>query len=144
MHELLSQATPAERLDPSLQVLVEGGFVETEGCVFLAVAGAAPEGELLDATGREALVNHVHIEGCLAASAGEDAIAQAARYARALAERLDAAFPAYAFHVVLAVGDSPTVRFYRVRSDEPAWISTDLEGYANEAVLVLKAGAECG
>jgi hypothetical protein len=37
----------------------------------------------------------------------------------------------------LAVGDSSTVRFYRRRANEPPWISADLEGYDDEAVLLL-------
>jgi hypothetical protein len=38
---------------------------------------------------------------------------------------------------VFAVGDSSTVRFYRRRANEPPWISADLEGNSDEAVLLL-------
>ena len=140
MRQRASQGLPASSLDPSLQMLLDAGFVERDGCVFLATeAHSAPEGELLDKTGLEALVNHIHVEDRLAQRDGANLVAQALHYARALAERLVSAFPSYAFGVVLAVGDSSTVRFYRRRANEPPWISADLEGYHDEAVLVLTA-----
>jgi hypothetical protein len=41
-------------------MLLDAGFVERDGCVFLAAeVHSTPEGELLDQTGREALVNHI-------------------------------------------------------------------------------------
>ncbi len=98
------------------------------------------QGELLDRTGREALVNHIHVDGQLPANDSAEAVSQALRYARAVAERLDSDYPGSAFHVVLAIGDSATVRFYRLRANEAPWIPHDLEGYENEAVLVLTVG----
>jgi hypothetical protein len=139
MRQRASQPSSTSGLARSLQMLVDAGFVERDGCVFLATeAHSAPEGELLDQTGREALVNHIHVEDRLSQRDGADLVAQALQYARALAERLASAFPLYAFDVVLAVGDASTVRFYRRRAHEPPWISADLEGYRDEAVLVLR------
>ena len=138
MRQRASEALPASALDPSLLMLLDAGFVERDECVFLAAqAHSVPEGELLDRTGREALVNHVHVEDRVAQRDGTD-LAQALLYARGLAARLVAEFPGYAFDVVLAVRDSSTVRFYRRRANEPPWISAELEGYDDEAVLVLK------
>jgi hypothetical protein len=138
MRQRTAQALPASRLDPALQMLLDAGFVERDECVLLAAeVNPAPEGELLDQTGREALVNHVHIDDRIAQRDDVAVVAQALHYAHALAERLMAAFPGYAFDVVLAVGDSSTVRFYRRRATEPPWISADLERYGDEAVLLL-------
>jgi hypothetical protein len=36
MRQRTSQALPASGLDPALQVLLDAGFVERDGCVFLA------------------------------------------------------------------------------------------------------------
>lgn len=134
-----SRELPASGLEASLQTLLDAGFVERDGCVFLAAeADSAPVSDQLDQTGREAFVNHIHIEDWLTQRDDAGLDAQAMHYARALAERLDAAFPNHAFDVVLAVGDSSTVRFYRHRSNESPYLSADLESYEDEAMLVLR------
>ncbi len=109
-------------------------------CVLASAADSLPDGDLLDQTGREALVNHVHIEDELAQTDSSFVAGQAMRYTRGLAENLASAFPGDGFDVVLAIGDSPVVRFYRLRVNEPPWITTDLEAYKHEAVLVLTVG----
>jgi hypothetical protein len=138
MREHASQAQVASPLDASLQAILDAGFVDHDGSVFLASeADSVPHGELLDQTGREALVNHVHVEDRLPQLDGPAVISQASQFARALAERLVSTFPGAEFDVVLAIGDSVTVRFYRRRSNEPPWLASDLESYQGEAVLVL-------
>jgi hypothetical protein len=63
MQRRTSQALPARRLDPGLQQVLDAGFVERDDCVFLAAeARSACEAGVLDRTGREAFVNHVHVE----------------------------------------------------------------------------------
>jgi hypothetical protein len=119
-------------------MLLDARFVERDECVFLAgEEHPGPGGERPDRTGREALVNHVHIEDRIAQRDDAAILAQAVHYAHVLAERLVSAFPGYGFDVVLAVGDSATVRFYRRRANEPPWISADFEGDGVEAVLLL-------
>jgi hypothetical protein len=86
MRQRTSKTLPALGLDPALQMLLDAGFVERDGCVFLAAeVHPAPEGELLDQTGREALVNHIHIEDRMAQRDDAAVVAQALHYARALA-----------------------------------------------------------
>ena len=100
-------------------------------------ADSAPGGNLLDQTGREALINHVHIDDRLGRSDRDEVLGQGWLYAHGLADRLASAFPGRAFDVVFAVGDSSTVRFYRRRATEAPWILSDLESYKHEAMLVL-------
>ena len=131
----------SSRLVPALHALLSAGFVEHDGCVFLAARShpLPPDGPL-DATGREAFVNHVHIDDQLAQGGRRDVARQGWLYAHALVGELGRVFPEAAFEVVLAIGDSATVRFYRRRAHEPPWISADLESYEREAVLVLDVG----
>jgi hypothetical protein len=137
----MSLTSPSPDLAPGLQTLLDAGFIEHDGCVFLAsAADSVPDGDLLDQTGREALVNHVHIEDELAHDDKSFVVAQALRYTRGLAEHLASALPGDGFDVVLAVGDSPVVRFYCRRVNEPPWLTTDLEAYEQEAVLLLTVG----
>jgi hypothetical protein len=137
MRQHPSLLSPAVPLDPTLQLLLDAGFVERDGCLFLA-AEARPVcmGELVDQTGREALVNHVHVESRVAPGASMDPVLQGLLYARALTERLHTEFPGTGFDVVFAASDSVTVRFCRRRANEPPWIAADVEGYEHEAVLV--------
>jgi hypothetical protein len=93
---------------------------------------------VLDRTGREAFVNHIHVEDRMAQGHHADALAQGLQYARALATQLISAFPDDPFDVVLAVGDSSMVRFCRRRANEPPWVSPELDGYVDEAVLLLR------
>jgi hypothetical protein len=66
-------------------------------------------------------------------SASETLAAQAVLFARCLARDLSDAYPGDAFEVVLGVGDSYTVRFFKSR---PGQLADDIEGY-EEAILQL-------
>ena len=110
------------------------------GCVFLAAEmdrRTAPD-DGLDRTGREALVNHIHIADRL--QTRENMAEQGCLYAVALAARLADTYPDDKFTVVMSVGDNCVVRSYVTRPDEVPWLSDDLEGYLSEAILALDVG----
>lgn len=146
MAELLAGNPGAAEIDapPKFRLFLAGGFKEVEGCVFLRElfsgydhATALPQ--YGDATGYEASVNAQRIEDYLPRGAARTPtslamIAQSC--ARLLAESLRA-FSMDQFRVVVSVdGTSSTIRFHKIREDEPSWLAPDLEAYS-EAILVL-------
>jgi hypothetical protein len=87
-----------------------------------------------DKTGFECFINHVHLpfDGTAASlkSCLSHAIALQKGLARIAKNR--------SFQVIVAVEDHGcTVRFHQLRKGE-AWIAEDLEGYADDAVLLLE------
>ena len=139
-----SIGAPADgiELDPRLAAILADGFLELGDCVVLAheagSVAAAPIDSYPDATGFEAFINHMHLEDELELPAADPTVlAQAGRYATELADRLERAFPGETFVLIIGLGDSCTVRFHKLRSGE-SWIADDLEGYENEAVMVVQ------
>lgn len=126
-------------LDPRLAALLDGGFEDHGGCVVLACftdsARRTSVAAFGDETGFEAFVNHVHIEDELRGTMESDALRQAVLYARRLCHELTVAYPDDAFEIVVAVSDSCTVRFHKVRSPQ-SWLAEDIESY-EEAVMTL-------
>ena len=137
MRRLLAEVESGP-LDPELQSLLDAGFQERDGSVFLAAevdpGGTGALG--LDRTGIEALTNHVHIADRLDDRDHAHVVEQGHRYAIALADRLSGIYPAVAFQVVMSVSDDCVVRFYAKRSAQP-WLVDDVESYRDEALLVL-------
>lgn len=86
-----------------------------------------------DQTGFECSINHVHLP-----FDGTDAsLKSCLSYAIALHKGLTRIAKSRSFQVIVAVEDRGcTVRFHRLRQGE-AWIAEDLEGYADDAVLLL-------
>jgi hypothetical protein len=60
--------------------------------------------------------------------------------ARALSREL-ARYPARFNIIVSYDGESCAVRFHKIRAGQ-RWLADDLEGYVDEAVLVVEAGAD--
>jgi len=87
-----------------------------------------------DKTGYESFINHVHrpFDGTAAS------LKSCLSYAIALQKALMGIAEDRRFQVIVAVDDHEcTVRFHQLRQDE-TWIAEDLEGYADEAVLLLE------
>ena len=47
------------------------------------------------------------------------------------------AYPTRVFAIPIGFSDTCTVRFHTVRGDQPSWLSDDLEGYLEEAVMLV-------
>lgn len=87
-----------------------------------------------DKTGFECFVNHVHLpfDGTGAS------LRSCLSYAIALQKGLSRIVKNPSFLVIASVNDDwCTVRFHQLRQNE-AWIAEDLEGYTEEAVLLLE------
>jgi hypothetical protein len=86
-----------------------------------------------DRTGYEALINHVHFP----LDDHRESLLKCLSYATNLQRELTAISAGRRFLVVVsAESKNCVVRFYQVRPKED-WISDNLEGYKEEAVLVL-------
>jgi hypothetical protein len=140
MRRLLPHLDRDAILDPALSTVLKAGFERHDGCVFLAAEmdRRTAADDRLDRTGREALINHIHIADRL--QTRENMAEQGRLYAVALAAQLADACPGGRFTVVMSVGDDCVVRSYMRRPNEIPWISDDLEGYLDEAVLALAVG----
>jgi hypothetical protein len=87
-----------------------------------------------DKTGYESFINHVHrsFDGTAAS------LKSCLSYAIALQKGLTRIAENRRFQVIVSVDDREcTVRFHQLRQGE-TWIAEDLEGYAEEAVLLLE------
>ena len=139
MAGLLEAAEARKAPIPSkLADLLSRGFVEHEGCYFLAGLyphrGSAWTDLFPDATGYEAFINHLHLDDF---TDGDDQLSVGLSY---LDRQLDlwkksqfAAIPISA--IVSYDGDSCVVRFHALRTGE-RWLCNDLEHYEKDAVLV--------
>lgn len=90
--------------------------------------------DLPDQTGYECLINHVHFPF----DGTNESLKSSLRYAVAIQKELTRIGQGHGFQVILSVDDREcTVRFHRIRPNEN-WIADDLEGYTEEAVLLLE------
>jgi len=116
-------------LSPELSRILNSGFVEENGCVFLASeahnSADTRHGEL-DDTGLECFVNHLHVKS----------LAEAVQFARRLESALTERFTDSFAVVVSFDGRDATVRFHKRRAGE-AWVNDNLEGYLDEGIAVF-------
>lgn len=120
-------------LSPTPALVIVGEFVLLKDH-YEASKHIRPE-DLPDKTGYECLINHVH----LPFDGTNESLRSSLRYAVALQKELTRIGQGHGFQVILSVDDREcTVRFHRIRPNEN-WIADDLEGYAEEAVLVLRS-----
>jgi hypothetical protein len=90
-----------------------------------------------DRTGFECFVNHVH----LPYAGTPESFRSCLQYALALEKYLSEFGEGRVFLVLLSVSDNGcVVRFHQNRPNE-RWIADDLEGYSEEAILVLTVGS---
>ena len=130
-------------LPQKLLALLNGGFIETEQCIFLALLKKdAPVNRLdfPDRTGYECFVNHIHVEDYLE-NGGLPPLEMVGRgiaLARELKERLSRQHGSKHFRIIVAFnGSTCTVRFHTARPDEE-WIDKSVDGHSDEAVAILE------
>ena len=142
-------AAPIE-LPGKLHTLVNLGFKEVDGCVFFRDFFRHDRADGLplhqDATGYECAVNGFHLEDYLERDAAPEPVTLAATAlacARFLAARLEH-FSTDPFRIIASVANGASVlRFHKLREGE-RWLRDDLEGYREEAVLVLDSRVSAG
>jgi hypothetical protein len=129
-------------LPQKLLTLVNGGFVEEDECVFLALLKkAAPVTRLdfPDRTKYECFVNHIHIEDYLE-NGGLPPLQMLGRglaMARELKAQLLRLEGNKHFRIIVAFqGPSCTVRFHTIRLDEE-WVDKDAGRYGPGAIAVM-------
>jgi len=116
-------------LSTELSGILISGFVEDNGCVFLAAEARnskVTRDDLHDDTGYECFINHQHIK----------TLAEALEFARRLKSALAARFSDRFVIIVGFDGHEATVHFHKHRPGQ-AWISDDLEGYLEEGIAVF-------
>jgi hypothetical protein len=132
------------RLEPRLSVLIDEGFVQRYGCILYAALKerARPRATrkgLMDKTGIECFVNHVHVDDYIKGDPFRQ-LQQGMAFARKLSERLERSYPRTRFQVIVAQNKyGVTVRFHKRRRDEK-WLNDSLESYKDDAICVLEAG----
>jgi len=140
----LDPSRPTEALDPALTNIVSHGMREWEGCWLLTALfdekSSTSRAHFPDCTGYETFINLVHLDGLIEVEpTGEvgQRVAQGLAYVHAL---YGLALPLGAFRVIFSVSEDPllnvSVRIHRRRPDE-VWLLHDLEGYQDEALLVM-------
>lgn len=149
MRTSLGQANPAdfvegERLSEKLSELLSEGFTDLDGAiVFTAMRDTAEKvtpDNFPDRTGYECFVNHVHVEDHVNDSLSKQPslLKQGIAFALAVESGLRSGFPGKPFEVIVAATMSGcAVRFRSVRAGEQ-WLASDLDGYEEEAILVLE------
>jgi hypothetical protein len=92
------------------------GLIEIDGCIFDEGQWRHAHGyETLDPVGREAFVNHIHLDG-------KARFVEAERIVQSWAEELRARWPARTFRIYRQIdGREVTVRFHEVRPGLPNW-----------------------
>lgn len=130
-------------LPQKLIKLLDEGFVEENGCVFMVrLKKEAPVQRLdfPDETAYECFVNHVHLEDFLENGGLPplELLGRAIAFARELLQRLSRLHGTKEFRVIVGSdGTSSTVRFHTVRPDEE-WVSKGHNGLREEALAVLE------
>jgi hypothetical protein len=149
MRSRLDQASPCdfvkgENLSEKLSQLLAQGFSDLGGAiVFTAMYNIAenvkPE-NFPDLTGFECFVNHIHVEDQLDGPVTDQTqiLKQGIAFALATESQLCSIFSGKPFKVIVAAtAHDCGVRFHLVRPGEE-WLASNLDGYAEEAILVLE------
>jgi len=141
MSELLNEAkikTPFSGLEPSDKLkLTMPNLIALNDSVLMRdqyeSSSHLKPSEFQDLTGYECLLNHVH----LPYDGSRESLISCLCYATALQERLSGFEQGRQFLVIVTFSaDGCVVRFHQRRPNE-TWLTDDLEGYREEAVLVL-------
>jgi hypothetical protein len=141
MRQLLTDGTPLQSADvpDELAQILGDGIRVVDDCLVVGKSDAVPlldsvRAAVMDKTGYECFVNHVHLKE------REDSAAvlghALAFCKRVSAEAVSVAPNRLVRFIISKNGKDWTVHFHTLRPDE-SYVSDDLEGYAEEAVLVL-------
>ncbi len=129
-------------LPQKLLALLNGGFVEEDQCVFLALLKKSAPVKRIDFHNRtqyECFVNHIHIEEYLE-NGGLPPLEMLGRgiaLARELKAQLSRLYGTKHFRVIVAFqGTTCTVRFHTVRPDEE-WVDKDATHAVPEPIAIL-------
>jgi hypothetical protein len=132
-----------EKLSERLSQLLAAGFTVLDAAIVFTslrkIADSVLAENFPDLTGFECFVNHVHVEDELDGPIDSRTalLKQAIAFAVATRNQLRSLFPGEAFRVIVAATASGCgVRFHVVRPREE-WLAGDLDGYGEEAILVL-------
>jgi hypothetical protein len=133
--------TLRQSLTSELAAVLAAGVEDMHDCVVLKSfhesAARTSVASCQDETGFEAFINHIHVEDYLPRDTPQSTVReQASEFVRQLADKLVAAHPERDFHIIVAISDSCTVRFHTDRPGQ-SWLSDDIEGYLDEAVMSL-------
>ncbi len=142
MRQLLADGTPlqsADVLPDELAQFLRDGMSLVDDCLVVGKSDAVPRldrlrAAVMDKSGYECFVNHVHLK-----EHGDSTVVlwQAVAFcSRVSVEALRVAPNRLLRFIISKNGEDWTVHFHTLRPDE-SWVSNDLEGYAEEAVLVL-------
>jgi len=133
-----------EQLSRRLVELLDSGFTRVDRCVFLKaqekLRGNGKLEDFPDRTGYECFVNHIHVEDYLDQS---DNVSQLVRLGQGVAfayqmkEGLSSFSANENFRLIVSSDElSCSVRFHVIRNAEE-WLSSDINSYEHEAILVL-------
>jgi hypothetical protein len=149
MRDNLGQSNPpdlarGEKLSKALSQLLAQGFTELSGAIVFTAARNIGENvkprNFPDLTGFECFVNHIHVEDQLDRSVLNEIalLRQGIAFALEMETRLHSKFPRKPFKVIVAsTAHGCSVRFHVNRPGEQ-WLTSDLDSYAQEAILVLE------
>ena len=142
MQQLLADGKPPKSVDvlpDELNQVLCGGVSIVDDCLVVGKSGVLPRLDsvreaVMDKSGYECFVNHVHLK-----EHGDSAavLRQAVTFCRRVSVDALRVAPNRSVRFIISKNDEDwTVHFHTLRRDE-SWVSDDLEGYAEEAVLVL-------
>lgn len=131
------------RLPRRLVRVLRNGIREISDCYFIEYV-SPPEiniSKYHDLTDAECTINHIHIEKYTRNQKTGALMRVAIRYMLGIRDILVTQFPGEHFYIVLGYdsgSNSPTVRFYKRRDNEPIWADIEgIEDYA-DAVMVFE------
>jgi len=142
MRQLLADGTPlpsADVLPDELAQFLRDGMSLVDDCLVVGKSDAVPRldrlrAAVMDKSGYECFVNQVHLKEHGDSTA---VLRQAVAFcSRVSVEALRVAPNRSLRFIISKNGEDWTVHFHTLRPDE-SWVSNDLVGYAEEAVLVL-------
>ena len=141
---------PSRVRNKGLERVLQAGVVDKEGAFLLAslIPSNFDKSRYDDLTDMETTINHIHIMDYLfpydspTNVEAVNSLTESISYTKELQEILRNDFPEIPFRIILSnEWENPrrcTIRFYRMRDDEPQWLKIDdLEGYREEAILFL-------
>jgi hypothetical protein len=132
-------------LQVDLLALANAKLVQIEKCFFLQPLigknfDAKKSLQTQDHTGLECFINHIHIKNVIGREQNTNILfTQGYIYANRLADNLRKFGN---FKVIFSFSGEEfadsSVRFHLSRQDEPSWVTSDLESYEDECVMVIE------